>query len=294
MNPLCVFRSDALLDPRLQRHPAAIVTLAAISTFTTRSKDGYCYFKQETIANHMNKSRQAVSRDIKKLAELGYVEVIPQKYRGMKSNNAYRIKYDGPIDYDATSRCDDATSRCTTTQHDVATKCSSINANIYIPLSRDEFLREVDQGMKDGLFKPDFEHLTETEIVSAACDFWDFATTELIEPKQSSACAHVRRYLRKGMRSGAVRKAPKTSKGSDEAILQQDMPEWKQEALSQGIFESGEFKSWIEPLEWNGNGKLYAPTKFHAKTVEERYRPQIERALHSKITITVKSEEGQK
>lgn len=175
MNPLSVVRSDALLDPELQKSPAVYMTLAAIATFTTRSKDGYCYFKQETIANHLGKSRQAVSRDINKLAELGYVEVISQTYRGFKSNNAYRIRYEGSVNTDATSRCNDATSRCTTTQRDVAAKCSSINAKKEKEaLTREIFRKKVDQAFKDGEFS-EFKFTLDGLMyeVGAAYDHWE-------------------------------------------------------------------------------------------------------------------------
>lgn len=161
-----------------------------------------------------------------------------------------------------------------------------------IPLTRFSFCREISVAFKTETIGDEFDHLKEIEIVNAAGACCDWLEINLKYPDEGKAVCQLRTWLRKGMRTGAIRKAPKAAKGCKEDNSMPDLPKWQQEALSEGIFEIGEFRSWIAPLVWNGNGKLYAPTNFHAKTVDERYRAQIERALHSDITITVKPKEG--
>tara|TARA_R110002124_G_scaffold266813_1_gene433786 strand:+ start:4565 stop:5383 length:819 start_codon:yes stop_codon:yes gene_type:complete len=195
MNPLSVVRSDALLDKELQKCPAVYMTLAAIATFTTRNKDGYCYFKQETIAEHLGKSRQAISQHIVKLADLGYIEVISQTYRGFKSNNAYRIRYEGPVNDGASSPCSDASSPCTTTQAHLAAKCSSINAEKEKgALTLTNFLIEVSGGFNSGAFNEfDLEEREIIRLANMAYDLW--AGTGRFP--EGCAVAYFRNYIRK-------------------------------------------------------------------------------------------------
>jgi DNA-binding transcriptional ArsR family regulator len=219
MNPFIVVRSDALQDKELQKSPAVFMTLCAISTMTTRGKDGYCYFKQETISKQLGKSRQALSQHLNKLAELGYLEIIPQTYRGFKSNNAYRLKYDSeltpqnndassPCD-DASSPCDDASSPCDTTQAHLATKCSYLNAKKEKePLTRNEFLRAIHGGYKADAFK-EWEHLTETEIAASAEACLDFYGSKGEWPKGDPILV-VRHWIRGGVQRGNIRKKPKS------------------------------------------------------------------------------------
>ena len=277
MNPLSVIRSDALLDPRLQKAPAVYMTLAAITTFTTRAKDGYCYFKQETVAQKLGKTRQAVSQHLNKLAEWGYVEITAQNYRGFKSNNAYRIKYDGEIT--------DASSPCTTTQADLAAKCSSINAlKEKKALTRNEFMQEIDRGYKSDAFK-DWSHLTETEIFNAAEACLDFYGAKGELPAGEPVYV-LRHWIRGGVKKGTIRKADKPQTGFQESkpeIKRDDLPAWKQQLLER----LGEkvFVSWIDRLEYNGNGHIYAPNSYFSRYVREQYGSHILAVLPN-VTIT--------
>ena len=284
MNPLSVVRSDALLDPELQKCPAVYMTLAAISTFTTRSKDGYCYFKQETIAKHLGKSRQAISQHLTKLSKLGYVEIISQNYRGFKSNNAYRIKYDGALNHDASSPCIDESSPCTTTQAHLAAKCSSINA---IKEKKERFFEDVKKEKEKFQFLG-LGRISEEEIIYRADECWDFWEGYNKFPEGNYVSAF-KGWLRKGKK-----RSEKASKGEREEISVTELPEWQQMALEEKIFDAGVFKSWIKPLEWNGNGTVSAPTRFIAETVEKTYMPQLREALHADIQIRVKPQEATK
>lgn len=255
------------------------MTLAAISTFTTRNKDGYCYFKQETVAEKLGKSRQAISQHLNKLAELGYVEIIKQTYRGYKTNNAYRIRFEGDLKQDASSPCIDASSPCGMMQADVASKCSSINANKNKKkaLTRDEFLREVSRGYEANAFQ-EFEHLSETEIRVCAeecLDFWEAKG----EWPAGNPVPVIRYWIRGGIAKGKIRKPAKQTdrNGSAGEDFPNPMQAW-QERLKPS-FSDPVFRSWIRPLWHDGNGKLCAPTGFHAQYVQQNFWDDINREL---------------
>lgn len=289
MNPFALVRSDALMDERLQKSPAVFMTLCAISTFTTRNKDGYCYFKQETVADKLGKSRQAISQHLNYLSDLGYIEIIPQVYRGFKSNNAYRIKYDGeitdassPCDV-ATSHCTDASSPCTTTQAHLAAKCSSINAikKEKKPLTREGFLRGIDGGYNGGDFQ-EFEHLTETEIKAAAEACLDFYAAKGEWPAGDPVPV-IRHWIRGGIKNGKIRKpAPIniSAEGEQEAKSAAPLQSWHEKAKLR--IDEKVFRAWIRPL-WFDGENLCAPTRFHADRVRDEYlddlRPFIDAAI---------------
>lgn len=286
MNPFIVVRSDALQDKELLKSPAVFMTLCAISTMTTRNKSGWCYFKQETIAKQLNKSRQAVSRDLNRLASLGYIEIVPQYYRGAQSNNEYRILFDTPLN--ATVQHDVAPPQhdvAPKPQHDVAPKCSYINTKEKKALTRDEFMREVDAALRAGGFAPEFEHLTESEVSNQASACWDWMEVNLKAPEQGKGAVHLRIWLRKGIRTGAIRKPEKEKVSRGEQVAEPSNPLQDWHKRIERLFEPAIFETWIRPLYWDGNGTLQAPTKFHADLVKERYEGEITKTLHNGVKI---------
>lgn len=89
-----ILQASAVSDERVTA--AQFRTLAALGTFG--DKDGWCYPKLATLGKMLGKSKQAVSKDILALAELGYVQ-IKHQYRedGSQQNNLYRLVFDTPV-----------------------------------------------------------------------------------------------------------------------------------------------------------------------------------------------------
>ncbi|PCI54027.1 MAG: hypothetical protein COB36_11005, partial [Alphaproteobacteria bacterium] len=157
------------------------------------------------------------------------------------------------------------------------------------PLTRYSFCREINRAIKSDDMGDEFSHLGEAEIVNntGACLDWLEMKFDIL-PVEGKGIFHMRAWLRKGMSLDKVSKPARASKGEHEEISVDDLPEWQQKAIANGLFEAGVFKSWIKPLEWNGNGTVYAPTRFIAEKVENTYMPQLVAALHADIKIEVK------
>ena len=88
-----ITQSAAVEDKRLSS--AQFRTLAALGVHG--DKEGWCFPKLATFGKKLGKSKQAVSKDIQKLKELGYLEVHPQfREDGSQKHNLYRIVFDAP------------------------------------------------------------------------------------------------------------------------------------------------------------------------------------------------------
>lgn len=88
-----ILQSTAVLDPRVSN--SQLRTLAALGIYG--DKNGWCFPKLKTLGQALNKSPQAVSRDIQALAGLGYVEIFHQHHEdGSQKHNKYRLIFDTP------------------------------------------------------------------------------------------------------------------------------------------------------------------------------------------------------
>lgn len=95
------------------------------------------------------------------------------------------------------------------------------------PLSRPEFLREIDKGVIDGQFSA-FAHLTESEIKIAAEACWDFWAGKGEWPGGGDTVAIVRNWLRGGMAKGRIRKAEQQKPAqADGAAMSAEDSRWR-------------------------------------------------------------------
>ncbi|WP_370372560.1 helix-turn-helix domain-containing protein [Henriciella pelagia] len=85
-----IIPSAAIEDDRLT--PLDLRVLAVIGTFL--GKDLVCWPSQSTIAEKAKCTRQSVNLSVKKLSELGYLEVIQTASKGMKKALKYRVILD--------------------------------------------------------------------------------------------------------------------------------------------------------------------------------------------------------
>jgi hypothetical protein len=83
----------AISDDRIT--DAQFRTLAALGCYTNR--EGWCYPSLQTLGKKRNKSFQSVSKDLKHLVKLGYLEkVIRFDENGSRTSNLYHLSYDPP------------------------------------------------------------------------------------------------------------------------------------------------------------------------------------------------------
>ncbi len=88
---LTIFQAAAVDDPRLGH--AAFRVLAALGAYS--DPEGWCWPKQATLAERLRISQQAVSKSLRQLADLGYIEVHQQTdARGMRVGAKYRLRLD--------------------------------------------------------------------------------------------------------------------------------------------------------------------------------------------------------
>lgn len=86
-----ILQARAIGDARISN--AQFRTLAALGIFG--DKDGWCFPKLTTLGEMLGKTKQAVSKDIQALVDLGYVEVTRQfRPDGSQQNNLYRLLFD--------------------------------------------------------------------------------------------------------------------------------------------------------------------------------------------------------
>lgn len=92
---LSIIPAKAVTDRRLNE--TCLRVLGQIGTYT--DNEGWCYPRQGEIGKALGIGRPAVNRAVAKLAEIGYLEVHPQRRNdGGKAANLYRVILDPPVD----------------------------------------------------------------------------------------------------------------------------------------------------------------------------------------------------
>lgn len=92
---LSIIPAKAVTDRRLNE--TCLRVLGQIGTHT--DNEGWCFPRQGEIGKALSIGRPAVNRAVAKLAELGYLEVHPQRRKdGGKAANLYRVILDPPVD----------------------------------------------------------------------------------------------------------------------------------------------------------------------------------------------------
>ena len=281
---LVIVPTRALYDPQLQKSPATFKALCLLSTFAS-TKDGWCFLLMSTIAEHLDISTRMARKHIQKLEKLGYVQRKPRFRKGSQISSEYRVILDAPISRGAELEVPgvpepEVPGRA---ELEVPTERSSLNdKERESPLSREGFLRGVDKVYQGDGFGDEFIHLTETEIKEQAEECWDRWGGNL---KGTNPKYILRSWMRKGVKLGTVRKKPaeKSIQESGGEIKEPSNPlqEWHDRARQ--FFDQGTFNSWIRPLEWDGNGQLFAPSKFHADYTNQHHIDDLSKILHDGV-----------
>lgn len=89
-----IIQAKAVRDPRVS--DSMLRTLCALGLYS--DADGWCFPRQNTLADDTGKSRQTVNDHIGKLAEFGYVQIVHQfREDGSQTANKYRLLFDTPL-----------------------------------------------------------------------------------------------------------------------------------------------------------------------------------------------------
>lgn len=178
---------------------------------------GICFPSYTHIQEKTSLSRRAVIDNIQALAEEGIIEKVGRaRANSSTTTNAYRIPIpskglaDHPlISLFAEGGAADAPGGVQEVHPGGAGDAPQITINRIKKekkgaLSRAEFLREIDGGLRDGQFNA-FEHLTESEVKIAAEACWDFWAGKGEWPG-GDTIAIMRNWIRGGMAQGRIRK----------------------------------------------------------------------------------------
>lgn len=132
-----ILPAAAVADNRLSS--AQLRTLAALGIFGDR--DGWCWPSLARLAAMVHKSRQAVSRDIQALADLGYIQIHPQfdsDGDGRRLVNRIRILFDAPCQLQVDTLSTKLVDTLSTSLVDApSTKLVDVNAPVLTPQYND-------------------------------------------------------------------------------------------------------------------------------------------------------------
>lgn len=89
-----IIQAKAVRDSRIS--DSVFRTLSALGMYS--DENGWCFPKQQTIADDIGKTRQTVNEHIGMLVEFGYLEKRPQfRQDGSQTSNLYRLLFDTPV-----------------------------------------------------------------------------------------------------------------------------------------------------------------------------------------------------
>ncbi len=275
---LVIVPTMALKDPRLSH--AEFKTLCHISTFAS-TENGWCWFLMATLAEDMGLTVRVVRGYVKRLVDLGYVVRKAQFKDGQQRCNSYQVVLNTSLNRGAAVQQPggEAKEQPGGAAAEQPPERSFFNdKDIYRPLARPDFLREIDGAFKDGGFG-EFDHLTESEIFLQAGACWDFLQSEVKETTVGTAASHLRRWIRRGMKAGAIRKPAKSKSASEGRKAQEPenpLQPWH-EAIAP-LVPPAEFRLWLRPLRHEGQ-RLIAQSQFHASHVQTHYGHLIGKVL---------------
>lgn len=81
------FRNDLLINKSITDNAKYLYAIVLTHT----DKNGYCYFKHETLSSESGYSTKTCSLLLNKLQDAGYLEIKTQYFNGRKSNNSYTL-----------------------------------------------------------------------------------------------------------------------------------------------------------------------------------------------------------
>lgn len=279
---LVIVPTTALKDSRLSH--AEYKTLCHISTFAS-TETGWCWFLMSTLANEMGVSVRAAQMHVKRLVDLGYIVREAQFRDGQQKCNRYQVVLNTDLKKggEAALRGGDEAALRGGDEAQLHTERSSLNGNTHTqPLTREDFLREIDKARIEGRFSNQTDN--ESLIAIEADLLWSWLENNHDKwPKNIPARFSL--WLRQSRAVKAAEKLAAKSKasgGSEGAPLAQASQPWH-ERMAKRIGEAPA-RAWIYPLHHDGE-KIIAPSKFHRDTVLQKFRTEIEAEFRRGIPI---------
>jgi len=272
-------------DLKNSNHKFVLVALA-----DSADDYGICWPSYNTIAKKCSVHRVTAIKAINSLMELGLLSKKARYKSQGQNSNAFQLKMGVKISDDHPLK-DLVAEDYPLVAEDYPPSSQALPKSTTEPLkekkalTRNEFLREVDKGYKSDAFK-DWPHLTETEIFNAAEACLDFFGAKGEWPAGQPVPV-LRHWIRGGIQRGTIRKTDKPETGFQESKPKEPenkMQPWHEKARVV-MQDDAQFRSWIRPLHWDGNGHVIAPSAFMADHVRIAYGDLLAMVIHSDIQI---------
>ncbi len=267
----------AALDKNLHHAPFRVLVLLA----SYADKNGYCYPSQQTIANIIGVSKQAVNQNIKTLEELGYI----QKHRRKRPNGSdtscgYVVIYNP----DSKAELDDVVNsslppsqppelnRVSTSEalpHNIPINKPIEDTDVLITSLEDLEWFRFQQNHKDYFEKqfPDIDIETIRKDVIRYCDD---------KGKRYPNYWHaMKNFAQRQKKDGKYSKAEED--GKPLPPVEKPKGGWKKILFEKhGV---AVYRSWFHNLSWEKDGYVIAPTRFMVDWCRKEYEHGIEAAL---------------
>ena len=240
---------------------------------------GYCFPSYKTITKKTNYSRSTVIRAIEALTDQGLIEKQKRvRTNGSDTSNIYKLALNIEVADDhplVSHRHPPSTTQTPPQYHTDTPNNPNINLNKKREMDLETvFIREIDKAYQEGQFKPDFEHLTETEIKEQIKPCLEFLISNNMHPKPENLYLSLRTWIRKGIRLGVIRKPEKAKREAQE--IKFSNPEQTHHQALKPRFSEADFTAWIRPLWANGNSSiLYAPNEFTKSELIRRFSNEL-------------------
>lgn len=278
----------AYFDPRLQEQTKLMLALLV----RYADQNGIIkWFSVKETALGKQVSRRAIQNQIDKLIRLGYLQ--KAKNKGVDWRNKYFLIYSNiHQNCHVTSLGDTPHVTQSGHIHDTSldhTPCDPIeshNENYEIKKEkrahpRENFMNIVKEENKEHAFQ-EIGNFSETFIDSRALACWTHWEATGDFPKGDYIAAF-KGWLYNGLHSKKIKETSSNPKnrnalqGVHVAKPENPIQDWHKQIKH--IVGEDVCKSWFRPCWHDGNGKLYAPTKFFAQRIKEQYKSEINQVL---------------
>lgn len=278
----------AYFDDRLQNATRLVLGLIIRHT----AINGICkHFSIYQTAKHKGITRQAIQNQVKKLIKFRYIK----EHKAVAGRRTqYKLLFDNlpatqsdcPYKPATQLDCPDAISRnCPDAiQSDCTKKIveNTDNKNKKRALTLKHFIDDLKKEL-DAHTSQDFGNLSEELLIEEATACWRAWDAKANFPEGNPISAF-HGWLRKGIREKKIKPAGTKNDISTNLFQEhivakpvQKIQAWHIDAKK--YFDDAIMTSWINQLEWDGNGTLYAPTQFIANYATREYLPTIHKIL---------------
>lgn len=257
--------------------------LVLLALANRADEDGCCYPGYNRLASQCSLDRRTVIRQIDALIEDGLILKKDRvRENGSTTSNMYQIMLKGG--------CQDATPPGVRMPPPGCQDATPIYEHLYnkqknSPLSREEFLREIDRERIAGRFENFNAPESVINIEAGNCfDYW--AAYPEKKPTGDMVAGFIG-WLRQSKAIATVQKLAEQTKRAAEGVKAAEpsnpLQDWHK-AIAQRVPE-GIFRAWFRPMVLVGS-ECRAPTRFHADFVKQHHGKEFNAVLPGvKITV---------